>query len=77
MDVKDLIEAGRLAIETAEGLMAAIDKAKTALADSTANLKALVSAAEKEAEKGDQQLARDRKEADDAFDKKFDQGGKP
>ena len=71
-DVETVIAATRLAIATAEGLMIAIDKAKQVLAAGTEQLKDVLAAAEEEAQKGRDQLAKDRKSADDALDKKFD-----
>ena len=72
MNVELVIETTRLAIATAEGLMAAIDKARHALASSTEQLKEVLAEAEKEADKAREQLAKDRKGADDALDRKFD-----
>jgi hypothetical protein len=66
--IDDAIDIAKLLIATAEGISSAIAKAKQALDDGTAQLKnALV-----EAEKMRDQLAADRKAADDALDKKFD-----
>ena len=59
-------------IATAEGLAHAIDKAKQALETGTAQLKQALA----EAEKMRDQLAADRKEADDALDRKFDVSSK-
>lgn len=67
-DIEGTIEVARLIVATAEGLMGAISKAKEALEAGTAQLKtALV-----ELEQMRDQLAADRKVADDALDRKFD-----
>jgi len=75
-DVQTAINAIRIAIATAEALLDAMDKAKSALAENTdqlkEQLKALVTQSEKESSAMHDQLAKDRKEERDAFDKKFE-----
>jgi len=68
IDIDHAIDIAKLLIATAEGLASAIGKAKQALEDGTAQLKSALA----EAEKLRDQLAKDRKEADDALDRKFD-----
>lgn len=68
MNIDHAIDVAKLLIATAEGLASAIDKAKQALEAGTAQLKQALA----EAEKMRDQLAADRKEADDALDRKFD-----
>lgn len=68
MNIDAAIDVAKLLIATAEGLVGAIDKAKQALEAGTAQLKDALA----EAEKMRDQLAADRKEADDALDAKFD-----
>jgi hypothetical protein len=68
IDINHAIDVAKLLIATAEGLASAIDKAKQSLDASTALLKQALT----EAEKMRDQLAKDRKEADDALDRKFD-----
>lgn len=72
-DVETAINAIRLAIATAEALSGAMDKAKKALDSSADQLKAVLADIEKGQAEMHDQLARDRKEADVTFDKKFDQ----
>lgn len=67
--VDKAIEIGELVIKTAEGLIDAIGKAKQELEDSTAQLKESIIAAKK---KLHDDLAADRKAADEALDEKFD-----
>jgi len=71
-DVDTAINAVRLAIATAEALSGALDKAKQALDSSTEQLKAVLADFEKDRDEMHESLARDRKEARDEFDKKFD-----
>lgn len=71
-DVDTAINAVRLAIATAEALSGAMDKAKTALDSSTDQLKAVLADIEKGQSAMHETLAKDRKEARDDFDKKFD-----
>ena len=71
-DVDTAINAVRLAIAAAEALSSAISKAKHALDSSTEDLKAVLAKIEKDRGAMHETLARDRKEADDVFDKKFD-----
>lgn len=71
-DIETAIDAVRLAIATAEALSSAMDKAKKALDSGTAQLKDVLAAAEKEQAAMHDQLDRDRKQADEDFDKKFD-----
>lgn len=68
-DIDNAIKIGELVVATAEGLIDAIDKAKQALQDSTTDLKQAIVDAKK---KMHDDLAADRKEADDALDQKFD-----
>ena len=72
IDINHAIDVAKLLIATAEGLAHAIDKAKQALETGTAQLKQALA----EAEKMRDQLAADRKEADDALDRKFDVSSK-
>jgi len=71
-DVDTAINTVRLAIATAEALSGALDKAKQALDSSTEQLKAVLADFEKDRDEMHESLARDRKEARDEFDKKFD-----
>jgi len=71
-DVETAINAVRLAIATAEALSGAMDKAKKALDSSTDQLKAVLVDIEKDQGAMHETLSRDRKEARDVFDKKFD-----
>ena len=71
-DVETAINAVRLAIATAEALSGAMDKAKRALDTSTDQLKAVLADIEKGQGTMHETLARERKEARDEFDKKFD-----
>lgn len=71
-DVDTAINAVRLAIATAEALSSAIGKAKQALDAGTEDLKAVLASIEKDRGAMHETLAKDRKQADDAFDKKFD-----
>ena len=71
-DLETTINAVRLAIATAEALSGAIDKAKQALDTSTVQLKDMLADIEKGRSTMHETLARDRKEARDEFDKKFD-----
>lgn len=68
IDIESAIDGTKLLIATAEGLSGAIDKAKQVLDACTVQLKDALA----EAEKMRDQLATDRKEADDALDRKFD-----
>jgi len=68
MNIEATIEIIKLLVMTAEGLANEIDKAKQSLASATAQLKATL----EEAQKLNDQLAADRKSADDALDQKFD-----
>lgn len=72
-NVETVINAVRLAIATAEALSSAMDKAKKALDSSTDQLKDVLADIEKAQSAMHETLARDRKEARDAFDKKFDE----
>ena len=71
-DIETAINAVRLAIATAEALSGAMDKAKKALDSGAEQLKAVLADIEKDQGVMHETLARDRKEARDAFDKKFD-----
>jgi septal ring factor EnvC (AmiA/AmiB activator) len=71
-DVDTAINAVRLAIATAEALSSAIGKAKQALDSSAEDLKAVLADIEKNRETMHETLAKDRKQADTDFDKKFD-----
>ena len=71
-DVVTAINAVRLAIATAEALSGAIAKAKEALDSSTDQLKAVLADIEKAQSTMHETLAKDRKEARDDFDRKFD-----
>jgi len=71
-DVDTAINAVRLAIATAEALSSAIGKAKEALDTGTGDLKAVLVDIEKGRETMHEALAKDRKQADIDFDKKFD-----
>ena len=71
-DVTTVINAVRLAIATAEALSGAIGKAKQALDAGTEDLKAMLADIEKDRGAMHETLAKDRKEADEDFDKKFD-----
>ena len=71
-DIETAINAVRLAIATAEALSGAMDKAKKALDSGAEQLKAVLADIEKDRGAMHETLAGDRKEADDAFDKKFD-----
>ena len=71
-DVDTAINAVRLAIATAEALSSAIGKAKAALDAGTEDLKAVLADIEKGRETMHETLAKDRKQADEDFDKKFD-----
>ena len=71
-DINTAINAVRLAIATAEALSGAMDKAKKALDSSTDQLKAVLADIEKDQGAMHETLAKDRKEARDDFDKKFD-----
>jgi septal ring factor EnvC (AmiA/AmiB activator) len=66
------INAVRLAIATAEALSSAMDTAKKALDSSAEQLKDVLADIEKDQGAMHETLAKDRKEADDTFDKKFD-----
>jgi septal ring factor EnvC (AmiA/AmiB activator) len=74
-NVDTAINAVRLAIATAEALSSAIGKAKDALDASTADLKTVLADIEKNRETMHETLAKDRKQADADFDKKFDGSG--
>ena len=71
-DVATVINAVRLAIATAEALSGAIGKAKQALDSSAEDLKAVLADIEKDQAAMHETLAKDRKAADEDFDKKFD-----
>ena len=71
-DVDTTINAVRLAIATAEALSGALAKAKEALDTSTAQLKDVLADIEKGRETMHETLAKDRKDAREDFDKKFD-----
>ena len=71
-DVDTAINAVRLAIATGEALSGALAKAKQALDTSTAQLKEVLADIEEGRETMHETLAKDRKEARDEFDKKFD-----
>ena len=71
-DVDTAINAVRLAIATAEALSGAMDTAKKVLDSGAEQLKGLLAEIEKDRGEMHETLTRDRKEADDAFDKKFD-----
>ncbi len=71
-NVDTVINAVRLAIATAEALSGSMDKAKQALDSGTKQLKTVLADIEKDRGTMHATLARDRKEADDDFDKKFD-----
>lgn len=71
-NVDTAINAVRLAIATAEALSSAMDKAKKALDTSTEQLKTVLADIEKGQLDMHETLAKDRKEARDDFDKKFD-----
>ena len=71
-DVETAINAVRLAIATAEALSGAMDKAKKALDSGAEQLKTVLADIEKDRGAMHETLARDRKDADDEFDKKFD-----
>ena len=73
-DVETAINAVRLAIATAEALSAAIGKAKQALDSGAEQLKTVLADIEKDQAAMHDQLAKDRKNADEDFDKKFDDG---
>ena len=70
-NVDTAINALRLAVATAEALSSALGKAKNDLDSSAAQLKDVLAQVEKDRESMHETLARDRKEARDAFDKKF------
>lgn len=71
-DVDTVINTVRLAIATAEALSTAIGKAKAALDAGTVDLKAVLAEIEQARGAMHETLAGDRKQADAAFDKKFD-----
>ena len=71
-DVDTVINTVRLAIAAAEVLSSTIGKAKQALDSSTEDLKTVLAKIEKDRGAMHETLAKDRKDADDAFDKKFD-----
>ena len=71
-NVDTAINALRLAVATAEALSNALGKAKNDLDSSAAQLKDVLAQVEKDRESMHETLARDRKEARDEFDKKFD-----
>jgi hypothetical protein len=71
-DVDTAISAVRLAIATAEALSSALGKAKKDLDSGADQLKAVLADIEKKQGALNETLAKDRKEARDAFDKKFD-----
>lgn len=68
INIERTIEAARLLVAITEGLTSAIGKAKQALEAGTVQLKSALA----EIEKMRDQLAADRKEADDDLDRKFD-----
>ena len=72
-DVATVINAVRLAIATAEALSSAVGKAKQALDSSAEDLKTVLADIEKDQAAMHKTLAKDRKEADADFDKKFDE----
>lgn len=72
-DIETAINAVRLAIATAEALSGAIGKAKQALDTGTEDLKVVLADIEKDQAAMHDKLAKDRKTADDEFDKKFDE----
>ena len=72
-DINTAINAVRLAIATAEALSGAMDKAKKALDSGAEQLKTVLADIEKDQGAMHETLARDRKEADADFDKKFDE----
>ena len=72
-NVDTAINAVRLAIATAEALSSAIGKAKDALDARTEDLKAVMADIEKGRETMHEALAKDREQADENFDKKFDE----
>ena len=71
-DINTAINAVRLAIATAEALSGAMDKAKKALDSGAEQLKTVLADIEKDQAALHETLAKDRKEADADFDKKFD-----
>ena len=71
-DVDTVINAVRLAIATAEALSSAMDTAKKVLDSSTEKLKDVLAEIEKDQGVMHETLAKERKEARDEFDKKFD-----
>lgn len=70
-EVAAAIEVGRLALATAEGLLAAIEKAKHALESSTTQLRDALVELEKRHDKMEAQRAAE----DKALEEKFDTGG--
>ena len=68
IDIDRAISVARLLVVTAEALTSAVAKAKQALEAGTEQLKGALA----EIEKMCDQIAADRKEADDALDRKFD-----
>jgi len=71
-DVDTAIDAVRLAIATAEALSSALGKAKDDLDSGAEQLKKVLAQIEQERSAMHEALAKDRREARDAFDKKFD-----
>lgn len=71
-DVDTAINAVRLAIAVAEGISHAMSKAKSDLDSHTDQLKTVLAGIEKDQQAMHEALERDRKEASDDFDKKFD-----
>lgn len=71
-DAETIINAARLVLATTEALLGALDKAKQSLAASTDQLKEVLADVEKAQDAMHETLARERKEARDEFDKKFD-----
>ena len=72
-NVETAINAVRLAIAAAEALSGAMDRAKKDLDSKTDQLKAVLADIEKGRGAMHETLAKDRKEARDEFDKKFDE----
>lgn len=68
-DIARTIDIAKLVLATAEGMAGAIEKAKKALDDSTAQLREAIATAEQQL---DEKLAADRADADAALDRKFD-----
>lgn len=71
-EIDTAINGLRLAIAAAEALSSALGKAKDDLDSNAATLKDVLAQVEKDRESMHERLLHDRKEARDAFDKKFD-----